>query len=76
VLRLEEGLGFEAALDAGTAGMVASLDGRRSVGEIVGDIARLEGTSREAVEQAVLPIVAELLAAGFLEVRRNTVSKT
>lgn len=71
VLRLEEGLGFEATLDAGTAGMLAALDGARTVGEVAGDLARLEGTSCEAVEQAALPIVAELLAAGFLEVRRG-----
>lgn len=71
VLRLEEGLGFEASLDAATAGMLAALDGRPTVGDLVADMARLEGTSREAVEQAALPILAELLAAGFLELRRE-----
>ena len=71
VLRLEEGLGFEAALDAGTAGMLAALDGRRTLGEVVGDLARLEGASREGIERAALSIVAELLAAGFLEVSRK-----
>ena len=38
VLRLDEGLGFEASLDAATAGMLASLDGRRTIGDIVGDM--------------------------------------
>ena len=69
VLRLEEGLGFEASLDGATAGLLASLDGRRTVGDVAADLARLDGTSREAVEQAALPIVAELLASGFLELR-------
>jgi hypothetical protein len=71
VLRLEEGLGFEAALDGGTAGLVAAFDGTRTVREVAAELARLEGASREAIEQAALPIVAELLAAGFLEVRRE-----
>ena len=69
ILRLEEGLGFEASLDGATAGLLASLDGRRTVADVAADLARLDGTSREVVEQAALPIVAELLASGFLELR-------
>ena len=63
-LRLEDGLGFTATLDQATAALVAALDGTRTLGEAVDDLARLEGTPRAAVEQAAVPVVAGLLAAG------------
>ena len=46
---------------------MAALDGTRTLGEAVDDLARLEGTPRAEVEQAAVPVVAGLLAAGFLE---------
>jgi SAM-dependent methyltransferase len=66
-LSLQEGLGFRAGLDPATAAMLAALDGRRTVGEVADDLARLEGASRSTVVQAVLPIAARMLAAGFLD---------
>jgi methylase of polypeptide subunit release factors len=66
-LRLEDGLGFTATLDPATAALVAELDGTRTLGEAVDDLARLEGTPRAAVEQDAVTVVAGLLAAGFLE---------
>ena len=66
-LRLEDGLGFTATLDPATAALLAALDGTRTLGEAADDLARLEGTPRAAVEQAAVPVVAGLLAAGFLE---------
>jgi hypothetical protein len=51
--------------------MLAALDGRARSATSSRTLARLEGASREAVEQAALPILAELLAAGFLELRRD-----
>ena len=66
-LELEEGLGFAASLDPATAGLLAALDGTRTLAEVVAELARLEGTSRAAVEQAAVPVTASMLAAGFLE---------
>jgi hypothetical protein len=66
-LTLQEGLGFRAALDSPTAGVLAALDGRRTLGEVADELARLEGASRESAEQAVLPVAMEMLAAGFLD---------
>ena len=66
-LRLEDGLGFKATLDPATAALVAELDGTRTLGDAVDDLARLEGTPRAAVEQAAVPSSPGLLAAGFLE---------
>ncbi len=71
VLTLQEGLGFRAALDSPTAGVLAALDGRRTLGEVADELARLEGASRTSVEQAVLPVAMEMLAAGFLDRARG-----
>ena len=49
--------------------MLAALDGQRTLGDVAADLARLEGASSEAVEQALLPPPREMLAAGFLERR-------
>jgi methylase of polypeptide subunit release factors len=65
-LALEQGLGFRASLDQATAGMLAALDGVRTLGEVAGELARLEGATREAFEQALLPAARAMLAAGFL----------
>jgi len=66
---IEDGLCFHATLDQATAGMLAALDGERTLGDVAHELARLEGASRAAVEQSLLPIAREMLAAGFL-VRR------
>ncbi len=55
------------ALDPATAAILAALDGTRTLGEAADDLARLEGSPRAAVEQAVVPVVSGPLAAGFLE---------
>jgi methyltransferase family protein len=68
-LSLEDGLGFRASLDPTVAGMLATLDGRLTLAEAVADVARVEGADRAAVEQALLPVAREMLAAGFLERR-------
>ena len=65
-LSLEEGLGFRGSLDPTVAALLAALDGQRTLGEIAADLARIEGASSEAVEQALLPAAREMLAAGFL----------
>ena len=65
-LSLQEGVGFRATLDPPTAGLLAGLDGRRTLAEVADELARLQGASRESVEQAVLPIARRMLEAGFL----------
>jgi hypothetical protein len=66
-LRLEDGLGFTATLDVPTAELLAARDGMRTLGEVADELARREGTARDDIEQAVVPVVAGLLAAEFLE---------
>jgi hypothetical protein len=66
-LTLREGLRFRAGLDQPTAALLAALDGKRTLGEIADELARLQGASRESLERAVLPVAAQMLAAGFLE---------
>lgn len=65
-LSIRDGLGFRAGLDPPTAGMLAALDGRRTLGEVADELARLEETDRAQVERSMLPIAREMLAAGFL----------
>jgi hypothetical protein len=65
-LLLEQGLGFRASLDPTVAGMLARLDGRQTPGEVTADLGWDEGTSREAVEAALVPIAREMLGPGFL----------
>ena len=68
-LSLEEGLGFRGSVDPTVAALLAALDGQCTLGEIAADLARSEGVSSAAVEQALLPAVREMFAAGFLERR-------
>jgi Methyltransferase small domain len=66
-LTLQGGLGFRAVLDPATAALLAALDGERTLAEVAAELARVQGASRESVEQAALPVAREMLAAGFLE---------
>jgi hypothetical protein len=65
-LSLEEGLGFRASLDRATAELLAGLDGRRTLGEVVDELARRQGTTREALAGEAVAVVRGLLEAGFL----------
>ncbi len=65
-LSLEDGLGFRASLDPTVAAMLTELDGKRTLGEIAAELARIEGVGRAALEQALRPVAREMLAAGFL----------
>jgi Methyltransferase small domain len=66
-LVLQEGLRFRAGLDQPTAALLATLDGERTLGEVAEEVARGQGSSRESVQQAALPVASQMLAAGFLE---------
>jgi hypothetical protein len=48
------------------AAMLTLLDGRHTLNEVAADPAQAEGASPEAVAQALLPVAAEMLDAGFL----------
>ncbi len=64
---LQEGLRFRAGLDQATGALLAALDGKRTLGEVADELARLQGASHESVRQSVLPVATQMLAAGFLE---------
>ncbi|HWE82072.1 MAG TPA: class I SAM-dependent methyltransferase [Gaiellaceae bacterium] len=65
-IRLDEGLGFDAEVDASTARFLAALDGNRTVAEVVDALA--EGQpDREQVSRSALPVVRGLLELGYVE---------
>jgi hypothetical protein len=65
-LSLEEGLGFRASLDPGTAELLASLDGRRPLRKVVDELAVRQKVGREALARDAVAVVRGMLAAGFL----------
>jgi methylase of polypeptide subunit release factors len=65
-LELEEGLGFHATLDAGTAELLASLDGRRPLRAVVDALAARQEVDRDALARDALGAVRGMLGAGFL----------
>ena len=67
-MRLDEGLAFEAGIDASTARFLAALDGKRTVAEIATLLADDE-QAPEAIANAALPVVRGLLELGLVERR-------
>jgi methylase of polypeptide subunit release factors len=65
-LALQDGLGFRASVDPIVAAMLTLLDGQRTLADVAAELARSEGTSPEAVAQALLTVAGEMLGAGFL----------
>ena len=65
-LDLEEGLGFHATLDPGTAELLASLDGRRPLRAVVDALAARQEVDRDALARDALGAVRGMLGAGFL----------
>jgi methylase of polypeptide subunit release factors len=65
-LALGDGLGFTAALDPGAAEIVAALDGRRALREVVEELAARQGVDRDALAREAADVAREMLAAGFL----------
>ena len=65
-MSLSDGLGFRARSTRMVAAMLTLLDGRHTLNEVAADPAQAEGASPEAVAQALLPVAAEMLDAGFL----------
>jgi hypothetical protein len=65
-LALQDGLGFQAGLDATTGRMLTALDGERPLGDVADELARAEGVSREEAGRMLAALAARMLGAGFL----------
>ena len=65
-LDLEEGLGFHATLDPGTAELLASLDGRRPLRNVVDELAARQEVDRDGLARDAIGVVRGMLGAGFL----------
>jgi len=67
-LTLEEGVGFQAGLDAGVMHLLTRLDGSRTLREALAEGARREGVDdTEAYARAGLPAARRMFELGFLE---------
>ena len=72
VLRLDGGLCFRVELDAATVALLARLDGRRTVGQAVEELAAASsGVEPGALASASLPGIERLVELGFLVARRG-----
>jgi methylase of polypeptide subunit release factors len=65
-IKLEEGLGFSAGIDPPTAQLLAMLDGQRTLGEVVFELADREQADRETLVASALGVVRGMLELGFL----------
>jgi hypothetical protein len=66
VLTLEQGLGFEGAVDSYTLHVLARCDGGRTLGEALNEVAEVAGMDRGAFTATGLRIVRRLYELGFL----------
>lgn len=66
-LALDDGLGFRAAVDGVAVELVARVDGRRSLRQVVAEVAGSLGVEPDQAEQAALPVVRRMLELGFLD---------
>ena len=68
VLRLAEGLRFEVAVDPGTVEVLALVDGRRPLRDVLVDAARSAPASMtlDQFVESALPVVRRLIELGFL----------
>ena len=69
VLRRHRGLRQARAADTTTAALVGAADGDLTTGQLLDAIATLLGGDAEAVRDAQLPVVRELVAEGFVTLR-------
>lgn len=67
VIRLRGGFGFEGMLDETAFGMLLRLDGRRTLGEVAGELASAEGLEPAACAAVAARLAARLILLGFLE---------
>jgi len=66
-LALDDGLGFRAAVDGVAVELVARVDGRRTLREVVAEVASSLDVDPGEAEQAALPVVRRMLELGFLD---------
>jgi hypothetical protein len=69
VLRLQEGLGFEAGIDAFTAALLARLDAGITLRAALEEAVAAVGRPRAELHAAALPLVRGMLELGFLRFR-------
>src|SRR5262249_47958971 len=65
-LALDEGLCFDAKLGGGTAALLASLDGRRTLRAVVDELAARPEVNRDSLAHDAISAVSGMLGAGFL----------
>ncbi len=66
-LALDDGLGFRAAVDGVAVELVARVDGRRSLRQVIAEVASSLDVDPTEAEQAALPVVQRMLELGFLD---------
>lgn len=66
LLRLESGLRFEVSIDASTERVLALLDGRRSLENILAEVAETAHATPRAFVLAALPVIRRLIELGFV----------
>jgi SAM-dependent methyltransferase len=66
VLRLDNGLRFEVSIDASTERVLALLDGRRPLGEVLAEAAVEADAPLESFVESALPVIRRLLELGFV----------
>lgn len=69
VLRLQEGLGFEAGIDAFTASLLARLDAGITLRAALEEAVAAVGRPRAGLHAAALPLVRGMVELGFLRIR-------
>lgn len=66
VLQLDEALAFRAGVDAMTVRLLERCDGRRPLGTLLDDLARVTGRPARRLRASLLPAVRQLVRLGFL----------
>ena len=66
-LSLDDGLGFRAAVDGVAVELVARVDGRRTLRQVIAEVASSLDIEPPQAENAALPVVQRMLELGFLD---------
>jgi hypothetical protein len=66
VLTLDEGIGFEGAVDSYTLHVLARCDGDRTLRSALNEVAEAAGIDADAFAATGLPVVRRLFELGFL----------
>jgi methylase of polypeptide subunit release factors len=66
VLRLDTGLRFEVSIDAATERVLALLDGKRPLGDVLAEAAEITGAPPEAFFRSAVPVMRRMVELGFV----------